>query len=256
MTSGTAHDGLDRDADLILEDVSYHVDSWTVLDGISLRVRERRSGIVGLNGSGKTTLARLICGLVKPTCGRITINGIDVASDRRAALGLVGLVFQNPDHQIIFPTVEEEISFGLVQKGLSKAEAAELSLETLAGFGRRNWAGRPVASLSQGQRHLVCIMAVAAMRPSLLVLDEPFSGPDIPTIRQLHRQLDRLDVAQILITHDLQYLQDHERVIWLDKGRVRGDGTPGRVLAEFTEEIDRMSNIDAFAEFSGQNPVS
>ena len=241
---------------LVLEDVSYHADSRVILDGISLRVCERRTGIVGLNGSGKTTLARLVCGLIKPTNGRITVNGVDVARDRRAALNLVGLVFQNPDHQIIFPTVEEEISFGLTQKGLSKAAAADLSHSTLAGFGRRDWADRPVASLSQGQRHLVCIMAVAAMQPSLLVLDEPFSGPDIPTIRQLHRQLNCLDAAQILITHDLQYLQDHERVIWLDNGRIRGDGTPGQVLAEFTEEIDRMSDTDAFAEFTSPNTVS
>ena len=236
-------------------DVSYVRDGQLIVDRLSFRSTERRIGVVGLNGSGKTTLARLTCGLIKPTDGEVLINGSNVAKDRRAALGLVGIVFQNPDHQIIFPTVQEEIAFGLTQTGLPKADANGRALEVLGEFGRRDWAERAVQTLSQGQRHLVCIMAVMAMRPSLMVLDEPFSGPDVPTVRQLHRQLNELRVSQLLITHDLQYLDGFERIIWMDRGCVRRDGPPEAVLREFSAEIDKLGELDAFAGFTDQDPV-
>ena len=236
-------------------DVSFVRDGQLIVDGLSFRSAERRIGVVGLNGSGKTTLARLVCGLIRPTGGEVLINGSNVAKDRRTALGLVGIVFQNPDHQIIFPTVQEELSFGLTQAGLTQQDAADRAVEVLEEFGRRGWAGRAVHSLSQGQRHLVCIMAVMAMRPSLIVLDEPFSGPDVPTVRQLHRQLNALQVSQLLITHDLQYLDEFERIIWLDRGRIRRDGRPDAVLREFSAEIDKLSELDALAGFTDQHPV-
>ena len=236
-------------------DVSYARDGQLIIDRLSFRSTERRIGVVGLNGSGKTTLARLVCGLIKPTGGEVLINGSDVAKDRRAALGLVGIVFQNPDHQIIFPTVQEELSFGLTQAGLTQQDAADRALEVLGEFGRRDWAGRAVQALSQGQRHLVCIMAVMAMGPSLIVLDEPFSGPDVPTVRQLHRQLNKLRVSQLLITHDLQYLNEFGRIIWLDRGRIRRDGPPEAVLREFSAEIDKLSELDALSGFTDQHPV-
>ena len=236
-------------------DVSYVRDGQLIVDRLSFRSTERRIGVVGLNGSGKTTLARLVCGLIKPTGGEVLINGSNVAKDRRAALGLVGIVFQNPDHQIIFPTVQEELSFGLTQSGLTQQEAADRALEVLEEFGRRSWAGRAIQTLSQGQRHLVCIMAVMAMRPSLIVLDEPFSGPDVPTVRQLHRQLNELPVSQLLITHDLQYLDRFERIIWLNRGRIRRNGPPAAVLSEFSAEIDKLSGLDALAGFTDQHPV-
>ncbi len=240
---------------LEFRDVSYERDNTVIIDRMSLLITQRRVGVVGLNGSGKTTLARLVCGLIAPTQGRILLNGTNIAEDRKRALGLTGIVFQNPDHQIIFPTVQEEIAFGLTQMGQSKAEAAGSTLAVLEEFGRTEWAGRAVHTLSQGQRHLVCIMAVMAMNPSLVVLDEPFSGPDVPTIRQLHRQLEKLDVAQLLITHDMQYLEGFERVIWMDQGRIREDGPADRVLNEFSAEIERMSSLDAFTDFTDQDSV-
>ena len=238
------------------ENVSYGKDETPIIDRISFQFSERRVGIVGLNGSGKTTLARLVCGLIKPTGGRVVINGSNVTEDRRSALELVGMVFQNPDHQIIFPTVQEEIAFGLTQKGLRQSEANGRALKILDEFGRTDWAERAIQTLSQGQRHLVCIMAVMAMRPSLLVLDEPFSGPDTPTVRQLHRQLDMLEVSQLLITHDLQYLEAFERVIWIDRGHIRKDGPAGPVLDEFSAEIDRLSDLDAFTDLTDQDTLS
>ncbi|WP_438988060.1 ATP-binding cassette domain-containing protein, partial [Marivivens donghaensis] len=106
-----------------IQSLSCQYGEKTVLDAITLELTEARVGIVGQNGSGKSTLARAISGLIRPEQGRVLINGIDVLNDRKSALSAVGILFQNPDHQIIFPTVEEEISFGLRQLGHSKADA-------------------------------------------------------------------------------------------------------------------------------------
>ena len=241
---------------LEFKDVRYGRDGSRIIDGISLCISEHRTGLVGLNGSGKTTFARLACGLVKPDAGQVLLNGTNVALERKDAIRLVGIVFQNPDHQIIFPTVEEEIAFGPAQIGLQKQEARNRAHEILDEFGRGGWAERPVHTLSQGQRHLVCIMSVMAMRPSMLVLDEPFSGPDRPTVLQLHRAMEDLDVAQLLITHDLQYLAGFDRVIWIDRGRIRQDGSPETVLRAFSSEIDRLSELDALSDFPDQDSLS
>ncbi len=219
-----------------------------VIDEISLTLTERRIGLVGLNGSGKSTLARLICGLLKSDSGTIRIDGVDVSKDRKRAIDTVGLVFQNPDHQIIFPTVGEEIAFGLQNQGMSRERAQLRANEFLGEFGRAGWAGRAVHTLSQGQRHLVCLLAAMAMRPSLLVLDEPFTGPDAPTVRQLHRELNRFEGRVLLISHDCSTLLGYDRVIWLHRGRVRQDGGADAVLAAYETETSRLGDADAFAD--------
>ena len=93
-----------------IQSLSCHYGDKAVLDTVSLELSEARVAVVGRNGSGKSTLAKAISGLIRPEQGRILINGVDVLKDRKAALSAVGILFQNPDHQIIFPTVEEEIS--------------------------------------------------------------------------------------------------------------------------------------------------
>ncbi len=204
-----------------------------ILGPLTLALTEPRIGVVGRNGSGKSTLARLMCGLIAPDSGTAQVYGTDIARDRKAAIRAVGLLFQNPDHQIIFPTVGEEVAFGLTQLGASKAAAREGAHAALARFGKRHWAERSVHTLSQGQRHLVCLMAVLAMAPRLIVLDEPFAGLDIPTTRALNRYLDGLEQQIILITHDPPMLGGVNRVIWLERGDVAGDGPPGHVLPAF-----------------------
>ncbi|WOI56385.1 ABC transporter ATP-binding protein [Palleronia sp. LCG004] len=210
---------------LDLREVGYVLDGQDILRGVTLATRARRIGIVGRNGSGKSTLARALAGLV-PVEGHLRIEGVDVMRDRRAALVTIGLLFQNPDHQIIFPTVAEELRFGLRQQGL-KARAAENRVaETLARFGKSGWGPRSVNDLSHGQKQLVCLMAILAMQPRVIVLDEPFSGLDIPTRMQLARRLGALDAALVHISHAPEDLADYEHVIWIDEGRVMAEGGP------------------------------
>ncbi len=103
-----------------LDDLGYEAGGRPVLSGITLHSSARRIGVVGRNGSGKSTLARLLAGLLEPSSGQVRISGHDIFRDRRAALETVGILFQNPEHQIIFPRIAEEIAFGLRSRGWTR----------------------------------------------------------------------------------------------------------------------------------------
>lgn len=233
-----------------VQGLSHIIGPRVILEGISLHLDGPRSGIIGRNGSGKSTLARLLAGLVEPSAGRITIGGVDVCKDRRTAIATVGILFQNPDHQIIFPTVAEEIGFGLRQLGRSKAGAHEEVQATLARFGKAHWLDAATDALSQGQKHLLCMMAVMAMRPRWLILDEPFAGLDIPTRMQLQRHLDGCGASILHISHEPRDLAGYDRICWLDAGRIRAEGGP-ELLARFEAEMIREGARDDLADLAG-----
>lgn len=234
-----------------LRQVSYAAQGKTILSNITLHTRARRIGFVGRNGSGKTTLARLLAGLVPPEAGHLEIDGIEVAKDRKAALGRVGILFQNPDHQIIFPTVEEEIGFGLAQMKRPRERVAQEVAAILDRFGKGHWAKAAIHQLSQGQRQLVCLMAVLVMEPRLVILDEPFAGLDIPTTRQLQRVLDGLEQTIVMITHDPRMVEDYHHLVWLDEGRIQRQGDAAPVLSAFTERMLQIGEGDDLADLAG-----
>ena len=231
------------DCTIQFENVSLSLNARKLLNGVSLDIQEQRVGVIGRNGSGKTSFARLLSGLLAPSSGRVRVNGNDLFKHRAAALKTVGILFQNPDHQIIFPTVLEELSFGLTQQGQRKAEAMQNAIKILQQFDRLDWAERTIATLSQGQRHLVCLLSVLAMAPPLLVLDEPFAGLDLPTKTYLQNLLYGLDQSVLHITHDLQALAEYERVIWLEKGQVVGDGLPKHIIPNFENAMAQIEQI-------------
>ncbi len=233
-----------------VEALGFAIEGKEVLRDISLNVTERRIGVVGRNGSGKSTFARLLAGLVAPSSGSITINGHDLAKDRRAALTEVGILFQNPEHQIIFPTVGEEIAFGLEQQGNSKAEASEQVDAALARFGLSHWRNAYINTLSQGQKHLVCMMAVVAMAPKLLILDEPFAGLDIPTRAQLNRYLALYEGSLLHITHDPADLAEYEQLVWIDQGSIRQTGPHGVVMAAYQAAMYSEGEADDLAHLA------
>ncbi|MCG7493541.1 energy-coupling factor ABC transporter ATP-binding protein [Thalassobius sp. Cn5-15] len=231
-----------------LSNISYLRDGVEVFDGLNLSLNERRIGVIGRNGSGKSQLARLIAGLAPADAGKVTVNGVDVAKERLKALRTVGILFQNPDHQIIFPTVGEELTFGLVAQGMPKDDAQAKARRTLEGFNRLDWYDRSIQTLSQGQRHLVCLMAVLAMNPGVIVLDEPFAGLDLPTTLALSRYLDRVAPALIHISHDLDALRDYDRVIWIDQGKVKQDGAAAAVIDGYVAAMQGQGDGDDFAD--------
>ncbi|MFO1203808.1 MAG: ABC transporter ATP-binding protein [Tabrizicola sp.] len=222
-----------------------------VLDSLSLRLTEARIGILGRNGSGKTTLLRLLAGLIAPDEGTVRVDGVNPFTDRRATLASVGILFQNPDHQILFPTVEEELTFGLVQQGLSRSEAAARVADLLRAEGREHWSKAPVTTLSQGQRHYLCLLAVLLMEPRTVLLDEPLAGLDLPTQARLARRFSALPQRLVTITHDPAVLTSADRVLWLEAGRIVQDGPPSEVIPAFTAEMARIGERDADADLAG-----
>lgn len=218
-----------------------------ILNLPELKIQERRVGVIGRNGSGKTSFVRILAGLLKPDEGAVKINGSDMFRDRKAAIREVGILFQNPDHQIIFPTVGEEITFGLKQLGQSGDNLVDNCRMILRRFGKDDWYDRPVHALSGGQRHLVCLMSVLAMTPGTILLDEPFAGLDIPTTRALNRAIDGLKEQVIMITHDPDRLQNFDRIIWIENGEIGTDGTPDDVLPLYLKAMNTEGK-DAFAD--------
>ncbi|MDP3263645.1 MAG: ABC transporter ATP-binding protein [Tabrizicola sp.] len=222
-----------------------------ILHDLTLHLTEARIGIVGRNGSGKTTLLRLIAGLIAPDAGRVRIDGLDPATDRKGMLAALGILFQNPDHQILFPTVEEELAFGLRQQGRTQQDALAAARAALAAEGRAHWGPAPTSALSQGQRHYLCLMTVLLMQPRTILLDEPFAGLDLPTQDRLSRRLAALPQRLVTISHDPAAVADADRVLWIDAGRITADGSPAVVLAAFRAEMARIGERDADTDLAG-----
>ena len=231
-------------AGITLTNASVTLTGKPILSNLTLHLTEPRIGIIGRNGSGKTTLLRLIAGLIPPTTGSVQIDGLDPA-DRRAILPRLGILFQNPDHQILFPTVAEELAFGLRQQGQTEPQAAAAVTQLLTQESRAHWAKALTHTLSQGQRHYLCLLSILLMQPSTILLDEPFAGLDLPTQIRLARRLAALPQRLITITHDPAAVALCDRVLWLDAGEIRADAPPGPPLQAFTAEMATLGEQDA-----------
>ena len=212
-----------------------------ILENLSLSIKEQRVGFIGRNGSGKTTLLRILAGLQELNNGKVLIDGTEVAKKRNEAIKKVGIIFQNPDHQIIFPTVGEELRFGLTQLGLSKNEADLKVIACLKQYGKVDWFERSISTLSQGQKHLVCLLSVLLMKPRVLLLDEPFTGIDIPTQLKLEHYLRSLKQTIIHVSHVPETFENYQRLIWMDEGIIQADGTPKTVIEKYRTA---MKNYD------------
>lgn len=214
----------------------------TVFEGLELRLTERHIGLIGHNGVGKTSLLRLLCGLEVPDAGQVRRNGQDIhgEADGRLRSQWLGMMFQNPDDQIIFPIVEEELALGLQPQGYRKREAIEAARHFLAERGLGDWAGRAVSSLSQGQRQHVCWLAMLLAGPATLLLDEPYASLDMPGQARLSDELWASTRQLIVSTHQLDHVRHYPRVIWLDQGRIRADGPGEAVCAAYEAEVHRL----------------
>jgi biotin transport system ATP-binding protein len=205
-----------------------------VLGGVDLLLTEHRIGIVGANGSGKSTLARMINGLVSPTSGTVTVDGMDATAKGREVRRRVGFVFTDPDNQIVMPTVAEDVGFSLRRSGLSKAQIAQRVSDTLARFGLAGHADHPTHLLSGGQKQLLALAAVLVTGPSVIVADEPTTLLDLRNARMVSDLLGGMPEQLVLVTHHLHLLDGFDRVVVLDAGRVVADGPPAAALPAYT----------------------
>jgi cobalt/nickel transport system ATP-binding protein len=196
-----------------------------------------RVALLGPNGAGKTTLVLHLNGVLHGGSGTVTVDGLRVDPRDRAALSevrrRVGVVFQDPDDQLFMPTVADDVAFGPANLGLRGAALAERVDEALAAVGMSEHRDRAPHHLSFGQRRRVAVATVLAMRPSLLVLDEPSSNLDPASRRELAEILLGLPVTMLMVTHDLPYaLQLCERSVILDDGAVVADGATADLLRD------------------------
>lgn len=223
--------------EILLAGVTHHFGARRVLDGIDLRLVERRIGLVGANGSGKSTLARLLNGLVLPASGRVLVDGLDTRRDVKAVRRRVGFVFQNPDNQIVYPIVEEDLAFGLARLGLSREEKQARIEAMLARFCLSHLREASAHTLSGGEKQLLAMAGVLAAEPAILVLDEPTTLLDLRNTRRIARVIADLPQRVVLATHDLGLLRDFERVIVLDEGAVVADDAPAAAIAAYEKRM-------------------
>lgn len=218
--------------------VSHHFDGRTVLSEIDLRLTEKRIAIIGANGSGKTTLARMLNGLILPHRGEVLVDGVSTAKDAASARRLVGYVFQNPEHQIVMPTVEEDIAFGLRNMNLPKTEIAAKVDAILAAHGFAGRRAAPAYLLSGGEQKLLSLISVLVMEPRYIVFDEPLNSLDLAARRRFSRLMRDLPQTVITISHDFELIADYERALLIHEGRLAADGAPALVSRRYVEIVD------------------
>jgi cobalt transport protein ATP-binding subunit len=210
------------------------------LSGVDLRIAAgERVALIGPNGAGKTTLALHLNGVHRPAAGRVVIGDIVLdgrrpdRADLREVRRRVGIVFQDPDDQLFMPTVRDDVAFGPRNLGLGDDEVGERVAEALAVVSMSDRADRAPHHLSYGERRRAAVATVLAMRPELLVLDEPTANLDPASRRSLVELLGRLDVAMVVITHDLPFaLEVCPRSVLLDQGVVAADQPTEQLLGD------------------------
>ncbi|MGA9533083.1 MAG: ABC transporter ATP-binding protein [Anaerolineales bacterium] len=208
------------------------------LDGASLELGSGQSlALIGRNGSGKTTLAKCLGGVVRPSSGKVTLDGADLAGmspTERAAI--IGFVFQSPDHQIFSATTEEEIAFGPRQLGLSDAEVQRRTEASMTYFGLTPYRQDPPASLSFGLRRKITVASVHAMQPSIIILDEPTLGLDwqaATNLMEAMRSLQRRGASLVFVSHDLRLVAEYSQdCAVLQSGHIAAQGPTIEILTD------------------------
>ena len=220
-----------------IDNVSYsYDDERNALGGVSFGIDAGEFvSVLGSNGSGKSTLAKLMNGLLVPRSGEVRVNGRPTSDAKSLAdtRCLVGMVFQNPDDQIVASTVEDDVAFGPENLGLAPAEIRERVARSLAQVGLEGLEGSSTHALSGGQKQRVAIAGALAMQPQVLILDEAESMLDPRGRRDLMRICEELHgrgIAIVLITHSTEMAMLADRILVLDQGALVFDGTPQHAL--------------------------
>ena len=213
---------------------------------VSLEIeRGSFTAIIGRNGSGKSTLAKNINALLVPTSGKVFVDGIDTGDEARVweLRQRVGMVFQNPDNQLVSTVVEDDVAFGPENLGVPPEDIRRRVDAALKAVGMYEHRKKAPHLLSGGQKQRVAIAGAIAMRPECIVFDEPTAMLD-PSgrreVMEIIRNLNREGITVILITHFMEEAAEADRVIIMDQGKIRMDGTPEEIF----ESPDRIREID------------
>jgi biotin transport system ATP-binding protein len=214
-------------------------DGTCALKGVGLHIsRGEFLLICGPNGSGKTTLLRTMSGLLKPSSGSIHINGLDPIRNSREIRTMMGIVFQDPDSQIVGETVREDVAFGPENLGLSQTEIDDRVHWALHKMGIENLAEKPCYLLSGGEKRRLAIAGVMAMKPQVILFDEPFANLDYQGIREILTfmiQWHQEGHTLIVTTHDVEKVSAHvDRIVVLQGGEIKISGNPEDLFKELS----------------------
>ena len=215
---------------------SYSSASKPVVNDVSLHFSQGEyAAIVGPNGSGKSTLAKLINSLLLPSAGKITVMGMDTKDFRWDVRSKVGMVFQNPENQLIASTAEEEIAFGPENLGIPTDEIKSIIDTTLEIVGLEDFRYKSPGNLSGGQKQRLAIAAVLAMKSQYIILDEATSMLDKEGKREILKTIEDINKQHLLgiihITHDMSEAAGANRIIVMNEGRVIADDTPKQIFS-------------------------
>lgn len=205
------------------------------VSSLRLRVESGEScALLGANGAGKSTLMLSLVGLAPILSGRAEVCGLEVAKKNlRRIRALAGLVFQNSDDQLFCQTILEDVAFGVENLGFSRGESLETAREWLEKFSISNLADRPPHGLSEGEKKRAAICGVAAMRPEIMLLDEPSAQLDPRGKRELAELLNSFPQTKIISTHDMDFARSVcKTAVVLDGGRLAARGEIGEILAD------------------------
>lgn len=209
-----------------LKDITYAFpDRGNAVEGLSFHLHHgERLGLFGPNGAGKTTMLHIIMGLLKPTKGEVELFGKTMSSneDFDQARLKIGFLFQHSDDQLFCPTVIDDVAFGPLNQGLSKDEAAERAAEALATVGLSGFEHRIPHRMSGGEKKLVALATILAMKPEVLILDEPTTGLSPEAKDRLVDILHNLDMARLVVSHDMDFLNATTgKLLAMRDGRIR-----------------------------------
>jgi len=197
-----------------------------ILDDLDLQIsRGERVGLIGDNGSGKTTLFHLIMGLLRPTQGEIVVFGQKRQKERDflEVRAKIGLLFQDSDDQLFCPTVAEDVAFGPLNLGKSQEEAMAITQEVLTRLGLDGFEERLTYKLSGGEKRLISLATVLAMKPEMLILDEPSTGLDEETVNRLINILRDSDFTYLIASHNSDFLSETTDTVYrLEQGKIGG----------------------------------
>ena len=215
--------------------VSVSFEDKEILSDINLSLSEQRIGIIGANGGGKSTLTRLINGLGEPTTGTVLVDAVDVAKSGKEVRRKVGFVFSDAENQIVMPNVRDDVAFSLRRLKLAEEEKKARVDAALERFGLSRLAEQSPHTLSSGQKQLLALAAVLVINPSLIIADEPTTLLDLRNRDRIRGEFAALEQQLIVVTHDLEFINDFDRVICIDDHKIAADGAPDEVITFYRE---------------------
>ncbi len=213
-----------------IENATYKQNDRIILNNVSINLFQKNIAIIGLNGSGKSTLIKLISGLIVPQQGSVFIEGLDTKKNAKKIRKKIGCIFQNPENQIVFPIVKDDILFTIKNQDLTLHEKEKRLNKVLNLCEIPHLKDNNTYFLSGGEKQLVAIASILIKEPSYVLFDEPASSLDLVYKKLIFNTIRKLNSINIVATHDTKFIENFSRVILMDKGAIIRDGNAKEII--------------------------